>query len=68
MPQFIKLVEQGDNSVHLIHVDHVIQVVHVPGSTVATVTTSDGKSFRIGDAEYQHLLSSLASEQSASER
>ena len=59
MPQFIRLVEQGDNSLHLIHKDHIIQVVHVPGSTIATVTTSDGKSFRIGDAEYQRFLEAL---------
>ena len=35
---------------------------------VATVTTSDGKSFRIGDTEYQHLLSELPPAQSASGR
>ena len=56
MAQFVAITEQGDNSVHHVNLDHLVQVVHVPNSPLATVSTSDGKSFRISQDDLQKLL------------
>jgi hypothetical protein len=56
VPHFISLVEDGDNSVHYVNLEQIVQMVHVPGSPLATVTTTDGRSFRVGDAEAKKLL------------
>jgi hypothetical protein len=62
MPRFINLVEQGDESVHVVNVEHIVQMMHVPGAGIATVTLSDGKSFRISQQEFYNTLTALGSE------
>ena len=59
MAAFINLVEQGDESIHVVNVDHIVQMYHVPGTGVATVTTSDGKSFRISQQEFYNALTAI---------
>lgn len=56
MAQFISLVEDGDNSIHYVNLEQVVQMVHVPGSPLATLTTTDGRSFRVSASEAKKLL------------
>lgn len=59
MPRFINLVEQGDESVHVVNVEHIVQMVHVPGAGLATVSMSDGKTFRVSQQEFYNALTSI---------
>ena len=56
MAKFIPLLEQGDNSIHYVNVAHIVQIVHVPQSPIATVHMVDGHSFRVGEAETKRLM------------
>jgi hypothetical protein len=57
--KFIPLLEQGDNSIHYVNLEHIVQIVHVPDAPIATVHMDDGKSFRVGEAETKRLMSAF---------
>ena len=59
MPKFIQLVEQGDNSIHYVNLNEIVQIVHVPDSPIATVHMTDGKSFRVGQTQTNRLMTAF---------
>ena len=61
--KFIQLVEQGDNSIHYVNLDEIVQVVHVPNSKIAMVHLTNGMNFRVGEAEIKHLIMTAFNEQ-----
>ena len=56
MAKFLPLLEQGDNSIHYVNIAHIVQIVHVPASPIATVHMVDGHSFRVGEEETKRLM------------
>ena len=62
MTRFVNVVEQGDDSIHVLNVDRIVQFVHVPGAPIATVSVSDGKSFRISQEEFYRVLTAIGAE------
>jgi hypothetical protein len=62
VPKFIQLVEQGDNSIHYVNLEEIVQIVHVPDSPIASVHLTDGKSFRVSGNETKRLMTAFGEE------